>query len=455
MATPVIIGEAGALHLAVNLGWKNFFVTGAASLKDAQAYVRSQRASHWNVQTDNRKHVTSVGHGRFKLKKGHRVISLAQAFCANADEHEHSVLVLDTGTDGYWVVGIANGQVVQGTDVLVDEANAQKVVNELLERWTNDTPRLYCNFESEWLPQAQALSWDDMRELAMRHVAQAELVPISATSATSKNILTVAAIVVILMAANEGWGRFSAYKAKKAAADAAANAPKPISQAEAWAQGLKTWQEKTRVGLPDDLSKLFAAIGAVPTDIVGWEIRSGKCGRQLEAWICTVAYERRHESRATTRDLLQAMPAGWRASWGAIDKASLSFTVIGSAEKPDPYALPPAAQLSLPALSFAQHHSQAFNGIDIGAAAAVPLELPKQPDGKPTLVDVSQMKPVPVVLPVKAAGPLRSFALYEGLPVSWNSFSMEFGRNFTVNGDASNAFVHVFEAKGEIYATRD
>lgn len=457
MTTPVIIGTAGAFDLAVNLTWKSFYVTGSASLKDAQSYVRGQKSNYWNVQTDTRKQVKSVGHGRFnKLEKGRRVLALAQGFCANMGEHEHCILVMDTQSEGFvWVVAVADGQVVQGTDQLIDMASVEQVVADLSDRWPKDSARVFANFEASWLKEANELTWDDLRDLALRHIAVSELLPVASATAINKNVLLVALLGVSLLAASEGWDRYKAYRAKVAAQEAAANAPRLLTPEQAWAEGLKNWQEKTRIGNPDDLSKLLTALGQAPTDIDGWEIRSANCVRQLESWTCKLGYDRRPESRATTRDLLRAMPKDWRASWGAMDKSNLSFTVQGSASRPDMAALPLSTQVSLPALSFAQHHSKAFGSIELGGAAAVPLELPKQPDGQPILVDVSQMKPVPVVLPVKAVGPLRSFALFEGMPVSWNSFSIEFGRNFSTSGEASAGFVQVFEAKGEIYAIRD
>lgn len=457
MAKPVIIGEAGSFDLAVNLSWKSFVVTGAASSKDAQAYVRSQKSNFWNVQTDSRKQVKSVGHASFeKPEKGKRILSLAQGFCANVDEHQHCIIVIHAEGEGlFWVVAVADGQVVQGTDVLVSEEMARQAVSDLSRRWPKDSARLFSNITVGWLPNAEPLSWDDLRDLALRNADNCELVPVKSATAVNKNVLWVLAAGVALLAINEGWGQYKAYAARKAAEEAAANAPKAISHEEAWAMGLKSWEDKTKIGLPDDLSLLLKSVGSIPLDIVGWEVRTLKCGRQIDLWGCSAEYDRRAESRATTKDLLAALPSGWRASWGPLDKVTLNFNVTGSVAKPEASKLLPATQMTLPALSFAQHHSRAFHAIEIAAAAAVPLELPKQPDGSPTLVDMSKMRPVPVVIPVKASGPLRSFALFQDLPISWNSFALDLGRNLSINGDASNGFVNVTEAKGEIYAVRD
>ncbi len=458
MATPIIIGSAGAFDLAINLAWKSFFVTGASSAKDARSYALGQKSNYWTVQTDSRKQVKSIGHAHFaKLPKGKRVLSLAQGFCANVDEHEQCILVMDTTmSDGrVWIVAVSDGQVVQGTDLLVRSEDGPRAVEELLQQWPGGTAKLYSNLEAEWLEDAEVLTWKDLLDVALKHAAASELTPIGSGAALNKNVLIVAGIGIALLAASEVYDRYKVYMADRAAAEAAANAPQLITPVEAWQQGLRKWQEKSRIGMPGDLSRVLEGLGTASLDIDGWEIRSAKCGRQLATWTCTLEYERRIASRSTTRDLLRALPSGWRASWGAMDKAALSFDLDADVTKPDPATLPRSSEVTLPALSFAQSHSQAFNTLEIAGAAAVSLDLPKQADGKPILVDVAQMKPVPVVLPVKAVGPLRSFALFEGLPVSWSSFAIEFSRNYTMNGDASNGFVMVSEAKGEIYAIRD
>ena len=107
----------------------------------------------------------------------------------------------------------------------------------------------------------------------------------------------------------------------------------------------------------------------------------------------------------------------------------------------------------LPLLGHLQHNSRAFGKVEIGQAVAVPVVLPKNPNGSEIVIDPSKVKPVVVATEVTIDGPMRSFYKLLSQPVSWRVFHLSISRAVVPDSPAKSRIM-VTEAKGDVYAIK-
>jgi len=453
--TPVVIGEAGGLSIVVGLTWRRM-LAGRTTLKEAQRIAKADKSTHYICRIEIDGSVRSIGHGRLaaksKSKRGY--MSLAHALQSRLHEQDRALYAMTMPDGGaVWLCVVSDGMVLDGTDLLTDESTAREWIatvsaepSAIALQIFSDRPGL---FEG-----ARDLSWDSIRALVADHASESLLRPLSdAESGRQKAMLLVTALALVVVG-GYGYSWWRERQDRLAAELEEGNQPIEIPPAQRWVQAVRAWEKDQRISVPGDLTSVLKHMASLPLDLGGWELSGGDCLRSGGQWTCSARFDRRKEVRATTANFLEALPQSWTASWGQNDKAAAfsSFPALSAPLVVD--NLGQSQQVSLPVLTLFQHDAAAFTSTVIGNAAAAPIDPPKGADGKPLAVDPATAKPYPLVMPISLSGPLRSVALVEHLPISWDSIKFEISREFAASGAANQAFIVVSEMKGNLYAVR-
>ena len=289
--------------------------------------------------------------------------------------------------------------------------------------------------------------------MARQHASDCRMQPTRKNQVALRKIASILGVLVLIVGGKYGFDQYRHYRSAEAAKLAALAQKPQISAQQAWDRGLAAWLEGSSQATPRALGQLLDGLGTVPTSIAGWELQTVACSRAKTRWGCTASFSRPSATRVTTEQILGALPSGWKADWGGIDKAVARFDLEAEANKVSLASLRDSKETLLPLLGHLQHNSRAFGKVEIGQAVAVPVVLPKNPNGSEIVIDPSKVKPVVVATEVTIDGPMRSFYKLLSQPVSWRVFHLSISRAVVPDSPAKSRIM-VTEAKGDVYAIK-
>lgn len=453
MASPytIISSPDGAHSIALGLTWKRIVVSGSAAASEAAAYEHARQAGSNSLvfTRGSRGEVRAVGHAKLAAKD-QGALSLAQALTQRHDHRNRYICAIRLPEDPglAWVCAVAEGLVVNGFDVVVEVEDAQSRVRDFVAKFDLGTVSIYGDVDEE----AEPLSIEDLVDIATEQIDICAFSPVKKNAAAQRKLLVIFLVLLGVVAAQYGYGHYKEYRRKRAEALAESLKKPSISAQQAWDRGLAAWVASSSQATPFALDQVLALVGQAPTELVGWELKTVDCNRAATTWGCVANYERIAETRATTQDFLRAMPKGWAADWGGMNKVAARFSGPAEAAPVVISSLQEAKALSLPLLGYLQNHSRAFTKAEVGAAASVPVDVPKQPDGTAIVIDYSTVKPAVVSMEVAINGPLRSMYKLKGQPVSWRVLKLALSTN---TGDGpSVSRLNVTDARGDLYAVK-
>lgn len=445
----ILVSEDERYRFVLGLNWKRIVVSGSPQASENAAYEHASREKSTALVFTRgaRGEVRAVGHAR--LAKGDMgAMSLAQAFAFRHDPQNRSICAISLDAEQAWVCAVADGMVVNGYDIVVSHDEALVKVREFESKHPAGSVSRYGDISAS----CEVLTLDELEDIAVANAAQCTFLPVKKNEAAQRKLILVLTLLAFVFGGQYGYDEYKKYKRRQAEALAEANKLPSIPAQKAWEAGLAAWVEGSSQATPLALEQVLSLIGSAPTKIVGWELKTIDCNRDSSTWNCVGNYERLAELRSTTRDFLTALPKGWEADWGGMNKVSVRFSGPADQGKVVIDSLKNAKEMTLPLLGYLQNHSRAFSKTEVGAAASVPVIIPKQPDGTPTVLDPSTVKPHVVSMEVAVAGPLRSFYKLKGQPISWRLIRFSIANTTT---DAPNASsLSVTDARGDIYAIK-
>lgn len=451
--TPVILqDDAGQLY-AVGLEWKRIVVSGTGAVAEQSGYEFANKAGSNRLtftRDVKRDEVRGVGHAKF-AKADFEALSLAQAFALRYDATDRVVCAITLGQNQVWVCAVSEGMVVNGYDFVASEEDASARIRELAKRYPDGSLVPYG--DSSILSDAQMLTLQELQEMARQHASDCSMQPTRKNQVAMRKVATILGVLLLVMGAKYGFDEYRRYRTAEAARLAAEASKPQLNAQQAWDAGLAAWIEKSSQATPRALEQLLTGLGAMPPVIEGWMLVGADCTRTGARWGCLGRFERASATRTTTAQFLGALPAGWEADWGGIDKAVARFGFDAESHKVSIDSLRDSKGMLLPLLSRLQKDSRAFGKAEISAAIAVPVELPKNPDGSAIVIDPDTVKPIVVAMEVTVNGPLRSFYVLLDQPISWRSLRLSIEKE--INADAPNkSRIMVTEAKGDVYAIK-
>lgn len=451
--TPVILqGESGQIY-AVGLEWKRIVVSGVGAAAEQSGYEFANKAGSNRLtftRDAKRDEVRGVGHAKF-AKPDFEALSLAQAFAMRFDTATRAVVAISLGDGMVWVCAVSEGMVVNGYDFVASPEEAAARIRELSKRYPDGALAQYG--DGGVLPDAQILTLQEMQESASQHASDCQMLPTRKNQAALRMMLTILGFLVFVFALKYGYDFYKRYRAAEMARQAAEAATPQLSAQQAWDIGLAAWVEKSSQATPRALQQLLDGLGGVPSAVSGWDLVGIDCTRARARWGCTGSFERSVATRTTTMQFLNSLPPGWEADWGSLDKAVARFGFDADAQRVSVPSLRDSKSVLLPLLGHLQNHSRAFAKMEIGPAAAVPVELPKNQDGSAIVIDPSTVKPIVVSMEVIASGPLRSFYTLVDQPVSWRVIRIAISNNVMPDSPEKSRIL-VTEAKGDVYAIK-
>lgn len=445
---PIVIEDRGGRQFVAALGWRRSVLASSAAKEDGLKHAKSQGASHVVFHFGVREEVRAVGYTRLPTKGKTRYFSIAAALCHQHDQHDKAIYALTLEDGGVWLCAVVDGMIVTDGDCVLEHEPADQRIAQWRERYGADA-----RFYGDYVPGAQEFTWNDVIDACESAAQRCELTPIKSNRGIDRRSALILATCALGIAGKFGWDRYQQIQRAKLAALEDAGAVQTLSPQQAWDRAIAEWVQGSSIAKPQALTSVLNGLAETPLELGGWVLTGVQCQRGGDSWSCGARYQRNADARRTTRDFLGALPASWKADWGDVDVATGRFSVPALAERAVIAQLPPANDVSLAVLAHAQSFSRAFSKLEIGRPAGVPVKIPPQPDGRPTTVDMSQVKPQPVVMSVTFAGPLRSLHVLQAQPISWQFIKLDVSTDkLDVTGAPTQALLNVSEAKGQIYA---
>jgi len=449
--SPIIIQDDAGKLFALGLEWKRIVVSASGAAAEQAGYETAYKAGSNRLvfsKDPKRGDVTGVGHAKL-AKADFEALSLAQAFVLRHEASDRAVVALTIEPGKVWVCAVSEGMVVNGFDFVADESDALERVSSFMKRFPDGAVIQW----GDVLPDAQVVTLDELQETATLHASDCKLVPTQKNQAAFRKMVVILGVLLLLLAAKSAFDYYKRYRAAEAARIAAESAAPRINAQEAWDQGLAAWVQKSSQATPFALQQLLTGLAATPVKVAGWDLKAVDCMRTGGRWGCVGSFERSAMTRTTTEQFLRSLPVGWEADWGSMNKAAARFGFDAQANKVSIQSLRESKATLLPLLGHLQANSRAFERVEIGSAAAVPVELPKNPDGSAIVIDPSTVKPLVVSMEVTVAGPLRSFYKLVDQQVSWRVLRLTISNNVTPDSPEKSV-LQVTEAKGEVYAIK-
>ncbi len=448
--TPIIIQDGSGKLFALGLEWKRIVVSASGAAAEQAGYETAHKAGSNRLvfSKDSKGGVTGVGHAKF-AKSDFEALSLAQAFALRHDAQDRAIIALTIEPGQIWVCATSEGMVANGYDFIAGEDEARERIQNFLRRWPDGSVTQWGDF----IADAQVATLEEIQETAVQHASDCKFVPTQKNQAALRKLGVIVGVLIFVLAAKSGFDYYKRWRAAESARIAAEQAAPQIDPQEAWNQGLAAWVAKSSQASPFALQQLLTGLSAVPVKLAGWELKTIDCTRAGQRWGCVGGYERSAATRSTTEEFLRSLPVGWEADWGGMNKAAARFGFEAQANKVSIPSLRESKETLLPILNHLQRNSRAFERAEIGPAAAVPIELPKNPDGSAIVIDPSTVKPLVVYSEVHVTGPLRSFFKLTEQPVSWRVLRVSIATNTTADSPEKSV-IQVNEAKGDIYAIK-
>lgn len=452
-------GGAGDEHLyCIGLSWKRSAVRTGAD--QARKVAASAGSTHLLLHSGGtRDSLRAYGHGDLGKKVSAEVLSLASAFVHSTQQPVALLLLKVAGK--VWVCAIADGTIVNGTDVVLTEPEALEKAAKFKVRYTDGTVALF----GDVLEDSRSIDLEFLQRYARDHLPACRLEKVARRTSIPKPLLYGAIALTGVLVVKAGVDQYTKYQQRLQAEREAAGRDPELSPAQAWSEAVKGWNKDTRVLRPAGLSRLLDDVGRFGLDVNGWALSQVDCERTKAApgvWACSLGYKRDVKGRATSRDLLRALSQGCTARWKSVDEATVECSFKADLTGVDVATLGKSDAVLLEAMSRLQRYSQAFETTTAPVFAAIDLGryMPKKADGTPYLVDPSNASPRIEAGRLSVTGPLRSASVLiepgvDGappLPVSYDKLALKIKQDEAVGVNKSRLQLEKLE--GEMYGVR-
>jgi len=290
--------------------------------------------------------------------KGRSFYSAAAIF---AQAHQGGVfLTTHEMADGsVWVAGVHDGNILRGTDVLLSQEEAERLVAEVESRFKDSSSAVNL-VKSEF-------------DLEPYFNARTKLAPVkSAFQKIPRPLLLVLGTLLGLIVLDTAWDQYRKYQSKKALE---LEAQQPVDAHSEWANALNEWAGSVVVDGPKGLAAVVHGLGRAPMDIGGWDLNKARCKAVPGAWSCSADYDA--GIGATNLSFVANLPPGWTASWNGLTGAVGSWTVPAHREMIDRAGIQAIPDFSLNYISKLQEVLPAFRSVELSPPMAVQIPEPQ------------------------------------------------------------------------------
>ncbi|MEJ8837670.1 hypothetical protein [Ramlibacter sp. AN1133] len=362
------------------------------------------------------------------------------------------------GECDYWIAVVLNGQPTSVDEFHkdMDDAGALQRVRELLEEIAGNKPAVHTNIPNHGLDGARPFAPDELLRASTLESDQLQPLPKAAPS-IPKPVLAIAAVMVVILAAKQGYAKYEAWQRARAAVQAQ---QADVDPEQAWADAIAAWERGIAAPNGKGLVAVRASLDKLAVDWNGWKLTTANCSAAApvtagaaatRAWGCTANYTRQATSKPNREMSQESLPAGWKLAFTPLNGLTVSWTVdepvqtlkIRELRKPEFFSVEVASRL--------QRLVPAFAG-DLGFGfAVVTIPAPKKQDG--TNLPGDPRAEGITVASLAVGAPLRSIdALIDAdIEADWRALSVRFteGLGTGIKGSAVMA-----DVKGEMYAKR-
>ncbi|NYT61343.1 hypothetical protein H0A66_03255 [Alcaligenaceae bacterium] len=302
-------------------------------------------------------------------------------------------VLLKIETAGYWLVAVHEGSVVARTDRIYPlSADAQPVLAELRQAY----PHL------QVLGQPQAPDQPSLAAIEAAGSTHSRLQTLNAWAAVLPWPVQgfVLALVLVLLTPRLVQLLWPEPEAAVPAAVADLRQVWRLAEEQAFQHHIVHGVQGTRALLND--------LYTLPVRVDGWVLLQAECTGQIGGWRCLAGYERRRVN-ASNSGFLAAAPQHWTVEFVSMDMAQPTWTVAAPGVPLLASNLPSSAHHERDLFSALQNIKPAFNQMQIGRPAPLPVLAPLDAQGRPL------PRPSGMVLYlsrlVQLVGPLRSSGL--------------------------------------------
>lgn len=417
--------HASGEQIVFGLDWSPLI--GGAPEQLGMQRARELNATHYVLAASS--HGCAVGAVRLesaKLKSSTPAHSAAAIF-SNKFPHGAQACLLTNKEGACWMLVCHAGVVLSHTDRwFVDESQAIEALESIRLRF----PALQVQRES--LEHAQgAPSW---LTATLSNSSILKSVPLSRV----QKITWVKRILCILIPATAGYLFFFDKQ----------EMPDPVHEnAESlWRQSLLEQSAQHNWHPYAQIQSVIQTWMQIPVLPMGWRLRKIQCESSVLKWDCAAHFVRQHRM-ALNAHLEQLKPEGWRTEFSPLEEAAYLWRVTAASQTLDLSE----QWMVVDWMSYLQKVGIAFEHIQIGQAALVPVKHPVDRQGQPL--------PKPDIFPdwkqrtLVMKGPLRVLQSLDGLhmPVRWRRLSLSIDRQAP---QALNRSALTLELVGEMFESR-
>ncbi|MDZ5605287.1 type 4b pilus protein PilO2 [Pseudomonas sp. RP23018S] len=307
--------------------------------------------------------------------RGRSFYSAAAIF---AQAHQGGVFLTaqDLGEELVWVAGVHDGNIIQGTDVLLSKEDARALIEEVESRFKDSSSAVNI-VKSEF-------------DLETHLNIRTKLAPVkNAFQKIPRPLLMLLGGLVGLIAIDTAWDQYKKAETRKALE---LEAQQPVDARNEWANALDVWAGSILLDGPQGLTVLIQGLGRAPMDIGGWDLVKAGCTAIPNAWSCSANYDA--GIGATNLSFVGGLPTGWTASWNGLTGAVAAWTVPAHRTVMKRVEIQPIEDFSLNYISALQRVLPAFRSVEL--SPPVQLELP---DPQVSVKNGSRYEMVPVTYP--------------------------------------------------------
>lgn len=446
--TPEVIAFDDRCALVFGATWRSIVTRGGHA--DMQKQARAAKATHIL------KRPQQVGYAR--LPGNDMPPRLYAAAVVLGREHQVDALyIIDLGEGAFWLAIVRNGAPTSLDRVLrgLDSAEALDEARDALERIRAEAPdtKIFTNIEHSGFEGCISLSFASLVEAARNSDQVFEPVKLPSL-ADYKVPLAIAGLVVLALAANQGWKQWQqAQRAKLAAA----NQPEPVDAHALWTQQIQQWQFATPAPDASTLGIVARALNTLPVTWEGWHLASASCalaeGSPDLRWQCTGLYERQTRG-ILTREMQKRIPGDWQVSFTPLNEMQVVWSVQTDSPRVDIASLPDKQFHRIETVSKLQRLQSAFTEVPQFAFEQVAIPAPVSPDGQAIPPDERVQSLSQASLSLQT--PLRTLEVLavDDLRVSWRKVSLVPSRDGQGQKPDLKSSALMAKAEGVLYANR-
>lgn len=450
----LVASDDRSVYLAFGLHWGSIVVDNGL----ASETKRAKKAGATHAISRMRQ----FGYGAIKKSAGvgdARIFPAAQVVARQHGGDAVYAVKVDAGE--FWVCIIRNSAPTSVDRFILtdDESEVHREVLNYINAGRDDgvSFAVFTNFESHEFGATQLTSTDDIFLAATFDDDLLRPIASGGTLSTPTPVLLGVLIIGLAVLGQQGYRYYK--KKQDAKARAAAMVDRNEPPEVAWGKAYARWEATKAAGSMDDLASVRMSVGSIPARWNGWSLKKVDCnavapssasGSLTVSWSCQAAYERSSKGMIN-KEIAPLVPSDWKVTFIPLNKMNLSWLVSVSASPFKIADLPPKEFHFVDTVSKLQKRSTILT--DDVSLAFTPSKIPppKRDDNKPHPLPAGM--PVVEEAPVTIKLPLRSLdaILDDGLPVSWNHFSLTAE---DVNSGNSNLKASPLSAtiKGFIYA---